>query len=249
MIRALIVEDEPHARSLLERLARELRWLELLGSAADGRDAIEQIDRLRPDLLFLDVQLPECSGLEVLERARHDPAVIFTTAFDRHAVTAFELGALDYLLKPFGGDRFRLAAERARLALGHGEGALERARHALSEAPLTRLWTHVGNKLVVIDVDDVISIEGADDYAALTTTSGSFLVAVRLADLERRLGDPFLRVHRSHIVNLARSAALRARPDGRLEVELEDGRSVVASRAGSSRLRRCLRRDAPRVER
>jgi two-component system LytT family response regulator len=113
-LRTLIVEDEPEARRTLREYLDEAPWIEIVGECADGRDAAASIDRLTPDLVILDVHLPELSGLEVLERIRHQPEVVFATAYDQYAVAAFELGALDYLVKPFGRIRFRRMLERAR---------------------------------------------------------------------------------------------------------------------------------------
>ena len=113
-IRTLIVEDEPLARQTLRDFIADFKWLELVGEASDGLQAIEQIEKLKPNLIFLDVQIPEVSGLEVLHRIDHKPAVVFTTAFEHYAVTAFELEALDYLQKPFGRERFRQTVERIR---------------------------------------------------------------------------------------------------------------------------------------
>jgi two-component system LytT family response regulator len=111
-IRALIAEDEPLARRHLKELLADVTWLECVGEAADGRAAVELIDSAEPDLVFLDIEMPELSGLQVLERITHRPAVIFTTAYDRYAVSAFELEALDYILKPFGRERLHTALER-----------------------------------------------------------------------------------------------------------------------------------------
>ena len=114
--RAVIVEDEPIARRRLQDLVAEIDWIECVGEAADGLTAVSVIDQLRPDLVFLDIEMPELSGLEVLGRIHHDPAIVFTTAYDRFAVAAFELEAVDYLLKPFGRDRLLAALERVRRA-------------------------------------------------------------------------------------------------------------------------------------
>lgn len=116
-LRALIVEDEPLARQQLGELIGEVSWMQCVGEAASGVEAVRMIDQLEPDLVFLDIQMPELSGLKVLQRISHAPEIIFTTAFDQYAVSAFELGALDYLLKPFGRERFNAALERARRAL------------------------------------------------------------------------------------------------------------------------------------
>src|SRR5687768_962399 len=149
-IRALIVEDEPLARRTLREILADVPWLECVGEADNGARAVEMIDALTPDLVLLDIEMPELDGLQVLDRVAHEPAVIFTTAYDRYAVSAFELEALDYLLKPFGRERCLAALERARRALpANGGGAssttasslVERARSVMSETgPLTRLF-------------------------------------------------------------------------------------------------------------
>src|SRR5262249_27011113 len=146
-IRALIVEDEPLARRTLREILADVPWLELVGEAENGARAVEMIDSLTPDLVLLDIEMPELSGIQVLDRTSTEPAVISTTAFDRYAVSAFELEALDYLLKPFGRERCLAALEKARRALP-SQGAsdstpslVERARHVMNESgPLTRLF-------------------------------------------------------------------------------------------------------------
>src|SRR5262245_1940530 len=116
-VRAEVVEDEPEARRMLRDFLAEAPWVDLVGEAADGRAAVEVIDRLEPGLIFLDVRLPEMSGLEVLRSLRHQPEVVFATAYDRYAVAAFELGALDYLVKPFGRERFSAMLQRVQSRL------------------------------------------------------------------------------------------------------------------------------------
>lgn len=239
-VRALVVEDEPLARRTLVELLREVSWLECVGTAADGAEAIERIDALRPDLVFLDVRLPEATGLEVLERARHRPMVIFTTAYDRYAVAAFELEAVDYLLKPFGRKRLLASLDRVRrrFEAAAGAAAAPPAREGLFERPLRRLFARKGSRLLPVDLARVAHVRASGDYAELLAGGETFLVHVSLSDLEARL-DParFRRVHRCHIVNLDRVVALEPYDDRRLVVVLEGGRRVVASRAGSRALR------------
>lgn len=240
-IRALIVEDEPLARQALRSFVRGVAWLETVGEAADGLEAARRIDELAPDLVFLDVRLPELSGLEVLERIRHRPAVVFTTAYDRFAVAAFELEAIDYLVKPFGEERFRETLERVRrrlAAAGGADGDGERARRALGGDPLTRLFARRPDGIVPIPLETVTRIEAAGDYVSVHSGGGTHLLLVTMGELAARL-DPrrFLRVHRSHIVNLDQVASLRAHDERRLAVRLKDGTEIVASRAGSRELR------------
>ena len=246
---ALVVDDEPLARRALLGLVAEVPWLNAVGEAADGQEAVRLLDALTPDLVFLDIQMPELSGLDVLERTTHEPAVVFTTAFDTYAVAAFELGALDYLLKPFGRERFHAALDRAERTLRQPAGApalLDRARWALGAgapdaAPLTRLFVHHRDRIVPVRVDDVSRFEAQDDYVAVYAGRAPMLLHLPLSELERRL-DParFFRIHRSHLVNLDHVRGLLPYDATRLLVELDDGARVVASRSGSRALRRLV---------
>jgi two-component system LytT family response regulator len=243
-VRAVIVEDEPHARRTLREMAAEVDWLEVVGEAADGVTARELIDAVAPDLVFLDVQLPELTGLEVLEQVRHRPAVVFTTAFDRHAVAAFEMEAIDYLVKPFGRDRFRAMLERVRLRLqqrAEVETDLDRARAALQPGPVRRLFACQGQRIVPLPVEQITRIAACDDYSEVHCRGEAYLLSLGLNDLESRL-DPerFVRVHRSHIVNLDHVERMQPGDDRRLELHLRDGSRVVASRTGSQRLREMM---------
>ncbi|MGZ6058100.1 MAG: LytR/AlgR family response regulator transcription factor [Myxococcaceae bacterium] len=239
-IRALVVDDEPLARARLKELIAELAWLEQVGEAASGAEAIAALDRLRPDLVFLDIQLPGISGLEVLRTTRHTPAIVFTTAHDRFAVTAFELGALDYILKPFGRERFGQAMQRAKPVLEArlGGGAAERARDVLAEGPLLRLFVRDGGRIVPLPLTAVERIQACDDVVLVHAGERVYRLNVPLADLERRL-DPrvFVRIHRSHLVNLEHVASLEPLDDSRLEVQLRSGLRLMASRQRSRALR------------
>jgi two-component system LytT family response regulator len=240
-MRVLIVEDEPLARKTLRDFVRGVDWLETVGEAGDGLEAVRLIDELEPDLVFLDVSMPELSGLEVLQRIQHDPAVVFTTAYDRFAVAAFELEAIDYLIKPFGEERFRATLERVRRRLvedARSGAARERASAALGAGPLRRLFARNADGIVPISLDAVSHIEAADDYVTVHSRGSTHLLHVTLAELEARL-DPerFLRIHRSHIVNVDEIASIRDHGDRRFVVTLRDGQRIVASRSASRVLR------------
>jgi two-component system LytT family response regulator len=246
--RALIVEDEPIARQRLGELLDEVDWLECVGQAADGRTAVSLIDELRPDLVFLDIEMPELNGLGVLEQIRHDPAIVFTTAYDKFAVAAFELEAIDYLLKPFGAERFHAALERVKRSMRDESGlpdvasvsrrAHEAIDHLAGASPLTRIFVRDRGRIIPIAVDDIERLEADDDYVAVNSRGRRFLVYLGMNEFEERL-DPrrFLRIHRSHIVNVDHVAAIVPFDATRVRVEMKDGTGLTASRARSRELR------------
>lgn len=240
---ALIAEDEPIARRTLRELIATVPWLACVGEAENGLRAVELIDSLQPDLVFLDVEMPGVTGLEVLERVRYVPAVIFTTAYDRYAVGAFELGAVDYLVKPFGRQRFLAAAERARRTLkspGERISTVERVRVALDSAaePLSRIFVRDRGAITPVPVGAIERLEAEDDYVAVHADGQRYLVFLPLADFERRLDTgQFLRVHRCHIVNVEHVRRFVPFDGSRLQVEMRDGTRIIASRARSKELR------------
>jgi len=234
----LIAEDEPLARRRLETLVREVPWLRCVGVVEDGPRARQAMDAQLPDLLFLDVEMPGLSGLAVLEAARHRPVVVFTTAYDRYAVRAFDLAATDYLLKPFGRARFRAAVERAREALARREtGERGVGRGDGRPEPLTRLLVRDRRRLLALPTEAIDRLEAEDDYVRVHCGERRFLVRMPLGELERRL-DPrrFVRVHRRRIVNLERVTT--ALPGGSgLVLELRDGTRLAVSRRRRALLR------------
>lgn len=240
---ACIVEDEPLARKTLRELLAGEDWLEVVGEAADGLAAVELINASKPDLVFLDIHLPELSGLEVLKRLTHEPRVIFTTAHDRHAIAAFELAALDYLLKPFGRARFKQALARARETFEREESpaGIARARAALgspADAPLERMLIRHGGRIVPVRVQEIDRIDADGDYAAVHVAGKTLLVNLPLGELEQKLNAArFVRVHRSHLVNLDFVEALEPYDNAQLVVRMKDGTRIVASRPASRRLR------------
>jgi len=239
MLRAVIVDDEPLARKRLRELLAERADIELVGEAVDGTSAIQAIDDLRPDLVFLDVEMPEATGLEVLERISHDPFVIFTTAYDRYAVAAFELQAIDYLLKPFGEERLARALDRVSTS-GDARSSARRARAALSlnGGPVDHLLVRDRGRLVPVAVRDIVRLEAGDDYTSVHTRGRNYLVYLTLQDFERML-DParYVRVHRSHIVNLSHVAQFTPAEGGRFVLEMTDGTKLPVSRAHAKALR------------
>ncbi len=239
-VSALVVDDESIARAGLKGMLAAFDWIEIIGEAADGKSAVQMIETQKPELVFLDVQMPGLLGTDVLRYITHRPFVIFTTAYSQHAVTAFELGAVDYLTKPFGPARLGAALERVRSAIGEPASvdAIERLSGTLGSGPITRLFARVGNALVPIPVDRVSWLEADGDYVIAHVGNSRHLLHVSLSSLALRL-DPkkFTQVHRAHVVNLDHVRAFKRDVRGNLEAELTDGTRVPVSRARAQELR------------
>ncbi len=223
-IRALIVDDEPLARSNLLVLLRADPEIGIVGECGSGAEALGEIRVANPDLLFLDVQMPECDGFDVLELLGSDlpPAIVFVTAYDQYALRAFEAGALDYLLKPFDNARFELALSRAKQRIRLGRDRMQKVeRVAIKNA----------GQVCFVKISEIDWIEAADYYACLHVGAKSHLLRRSLSELEADL-DPntFCRVHRSSIVNLERVRGLKLRQDGEYEVLLDKGATIRLSR-------------------
>src|SRR5215831_4404128 len=226
-IRTLIVDDEPLARSNIAVLLREEPQVEIIGECGSGAEAIAEMRGSKPDLLFLDVQMPECDGFDVLEILGNDlpPAVIFVTAYDQYALRAFDSGALDYLLKPFDNGRFALALTRAK------QRVQQTKRGETVRRSPERIVIKSAGEVSFIRTRDIDWIEAADYYACLHVGPRNHLLRRSLSELEEELdSNQFCRVHRSSIVNLDRVSSLRLHEDGEYEVLLQTGARVRMSR-------------------
>ena len=239
-VTTLIVDDEPLARAGLRDMLDAVEWVTCVGEAANGPAAVQALDTLRPELVFLDIQMPGLLGTDVLRRVTHRPFVVFTTAYAQHAVTAFELGALDYLLKPFGPDRLAATLERVKAAIGEPtpHPALDRLSEALRQGPMSRLFVRTGGAIVPVPVTEVGWFEARGDYVAAHAGPSRHLVHLSLNRLETRL-DPkrFVRVHRTHIVNLDHVKTFQRLGKDRLVAELKDGTQLPVSRQRARELR------------
>jgi two-component system LytT family response regulator len=240
VIRVLVADDEPLVRRGLKTFIAADPRLTLVGEARNGPEAVDLIRAERPELAFLDVQMPELDGFGVLDALEGEPlpAVVFVTAYDEYAIRAFEVHAVDYLLKPFDEERFRIALGRARSRLG------ERRQQALDErleAVLTelrareqyadRLLVKSEGRVTVVQVDDVDWIEAADNYVRVHTSRGRYLVREPIKALERKLNPRhFARVHRSAIVNLTRVRELQPMFGGEYVIMLSTGTKLTLSR-------------------
>ncbi len=238
-VSALIVDDEPVARAGLRHMLAEVEWIACIGEAGNGLAAVEMINRLRPELVFLDIQMPGLLGTELLAHLQHRPLVVFTTAYAEHAVSAFEIGALDYLLKPFGPERLAATLDRVRAVIGEPLApALERFGEAMGPGPISRLFVRNGRAIVPVPVGGIAWIEAVGDYVALHVGAATHLLSLSLNRLEARL-DPqrFVRIHRTHIVNLDHVTAFRRQDGSGLVAEMRDGRLLAVSRSKAQDLR------------
>jgi two-component system LytT family response regulator len=247
-MRVVIVDDEPPARALVaEYLAEDFPEVEVVAACGTGREAVAALNDEAPDLVFLDVQMPGLSGLDVLDRLDALPDVIFVTAYDEHAVRAFDAGAVDYLLKPFTRARFRKAVERAQARQRRAEAPAQHLAPLLhdrdrpgraDDAPLRRLYVRTGSRIVPVDADDVLYVEAAGDYAKLHTAETTHLCNLGIGALDERL-DPerFLRVHRSYLVALPAVEHLVSDGSGGYVATLTGGARVRVSRTYADRIR------------
>ncbi|HEX7048784.1 MAG TPA: LytTR family DNA-binding domain-containing protein [Longimicrobiales bacterium] len=254
-IRALIVDDEPLAREMVRARLESEPDVEIVGEAEDGPAAVAAITALRPDIVFLDIQMPEMDGFEVLERtaAHHLPIIVFVTAYDEYALRAFDVHALDYLLKPFTAERFARAMRRARHEAMRSDAAVRRALARLLDSrdagsadaadcgrtaganaasgPARRFVVKRRDSYLLVKADDLVWIEAAGDYVRLHCDGESHLLRATMADMEARLDAArFRRIHRSAIVNLDRVAEIRPADGGAYTVVLEGGTTLRMSR-------------------
>jgi two-component system LytT family response regulator len=249
-IKVLIVDDEPLARKGVALRLREEADMEIVGMCSNGKQAVQRIGELAPDLVFLDIQMPLMSGIEVLRAlpAETLPTIIFLTAFDEHALAAFEVQALDYLLKPIDETRFFVALERARRLIGMKQqnAFYQEAGASLDAAgvagPAKRFAVRNGRDLAFVESANIDWIEAAGDYAQLHVGARTYLIRESLSALETVLDrKDFLRIHRSAIVQLDRIARITALPNRDGVLTLHSGISLRFSRSYSRRLRDSLR--------
>jgi two-component system LytT family response regulator len=253
-MRVVVVEDEPLARRAVMQALSAIDWIDVIGEAGDGPAAAAMLEALRPDLALMDINLPGYGAFDVLDRLSEPPAVIFITAHGHHAAAAFDLAAIDYVLKPYEPERLFVALERARDAMRRPEGgsigvgagaraSIERARRAMTnESAIETLFLRDRGAIIAVPVTDVMRFEADDAYVALLTSTRRHLVQTTLADVERRLpAGKFLRIHRCHIVNLAYVAAFAPHDGGRFVAELRDGSRVPVSRRHARAVRELVR--------
>lgn len=249
----LLIDDEAPARTIVRQYLADFPQISIVGECADGLSATEAICQHQPDLLFLDIQMPGRTGFEVLAQLDRIPRVIFSTAYDQYALSAFEAGAVDYLLKPYDRARFRQAVERVLAHAAAPDAALQRLLQRLEETKMppsaspaptypARLFVPQGTRLVAVPVQDIRWVEAAGDYATLHTRAGQqHLSNLGISQLAQRL-DPekFVRIHRSVLVALDAVRELERDGSGGFYATLEGGRTVRVSRGHADALRPLL---------
>jgi two-component system LytT family response regulator len=249
--RAVLVDDEDLAIKRLQRLLSDEPTVEIVGTAVNGRKAVELVEELKPDLLFLDIQMPGMTGFDVIRKLRHLPVVIFTTAYDEYALQAFETSAVDYLLKPIEKARLRKALEKLRL-LRSGEGArnfeqrldllLRSIERKEGETFLTHIPAKIGERILIFGVADAAYFYASDKYTFLVTGEKEYIIDRTLAELQAKL-DParFVRIHRSAIVNVDRLKEVVSLVGGRYLCRLKNpSKDLPVSRSMVRNLRQVL---------
>lgn len=243
-LKVIVVDDEPLARAVVREYLAAHPGIEVVAECANGFEAVKAVAELAPDLMFLDVQMPKLSGFEVLELIGRDLPVIFTTAYDQHALRAFEVHAVDYLLKPFSEERFAEALARARARLQAPspdtvEALVSDARPRTG--PLERVLIRDGSQVHVLPVGKIDYVEAQDDYVSFHAEGRQYLKDQTMAAVEAAL-DParFVRIHRSYLLNIERIGRVELyAKDSRVAI-LRDGKRLPVSRAGYARLAKLL---------
>ncbi|MCF8242416.1 MAG: LytTR family transcriptional regulator DNA-binding domain-containing protein [Melioribacteraceae bacterium] len=246
-VKVVIVDDERLARDILKNYIREHDNVELIAECTNGFEGVKSINDLKPDLVFLDIQMPKITGFEMLELLETTPQIIFTTAYDQYALKAFEVNATDYLLKPFAYDRFDEALAKAidKMAdRGKSKEAIEKlVNHKdQSDEKLDRVVVKSGQKITVIPVEDLQYLEAQDDYVMLHTKQGNHLKQKTMKYFEEHLqANKFIRVHRSYIVNLNEIEELYLHEKETYRALLKCGDKIPVSKSGYSNLKEFLK--------
>jgi len=246
-VRTLVVDDERLAREGLEKLLTGDSEIEFVGSASDGQAAVQMIDSLKPDLVFLDIQIPEIDGFGVVSAIgiENMPVLVFVTAYDQYTLRAFEVHALDYLLKPFDEQRFVQALKWAKQQVGiaHSQKNALRGliKDAASQRPLKRLPIKAGGKFIFLDLEEIDYIEGAGNYLCVHAGQKEYLTRETMASCEQKLqSSDFVRIHRSVIINRRRVKELKPWFTGEYVVVLSTGKELTLSRGYRHRLQLLL---------
>jgi len=242
MIRTILIDDEALARDIVKHYLKGFPNIEVVAECSDGFEGLKAIAQHQPDLIFLDIQMPKISGFEMLELVEKRPAVIFTTAFDEYAIKAFEVNAVDYLLKPIEQSRFEQAMQKLPSKLAKGDDSQELLETAsLSPAQNNRVVVKNAGVIKIIPVEAIQYLEADDDYVKLSTTEGNFQKNKTMSFFEQTL-DPtqFIRIHRSYIINLAEVTKIELKEKDNYVVLLKSGIWLPVSKTGYVKLKAAL---------
>jgi len=246
-IRTIIIDDETPAREIIRHYLKELDDIEIIAECADGFNGLKTITTMKPDLVFLDIQMPRLTGIEMLEVMTEKPEVIFSTAYDQYAIRAFELNAVDYLLKPFAKRRFLDAVKKATDRIRAGSGNTEPASQILAKlpepvSPVSRVVVRKGNAINLIPVDQIRFVEAQDDYVMIHHTGGKALKQQTMKYYEDNLpGTDFVRIHRSYIVRVQEINRIEPYGKDSHVAMLKSGDKLPVSRSGYQLLREELK--------
>jgi two-component system LytT family response regulator len=241
--KAIIVEDEKLARDLVKNYLAPHSNIELIGEFKDGFSGLKAINELVPDIVFLDVQMPKLTGLELLELVDKLPHVVFTTAYDEYAINAFDLNAVDYLLKPFSKDRFDKALEKIFQKINNGEstnGVNQLKKQVAERTLLDKIVVKSNNNIHVIPINEVNYIESEDDYVMIHTDNGKYLKHQTMKFYEENLNDMFIRIHRSYIVSVSQINKIEKFGKDTYQVILNCGVGLKVSRSRFQELKKLL---------
>lgn len=244
MIKVIVIDDEPLARSIVLEYLSKHSDIEVVAECPNGFEGVKAIQQHQPDLIFLDIQMPKITGFEMLELLDHAPSVIFTTAFDEYAIKAFEANAVDYLLKPFSGDRFEKALNKWRNERPNAAEQLEKINDIphKQEEEAQRIVVKNGSNIHIIPIHEIQTIEAFDDYVKIFTANDYFLKKKPLSYFENIFpSDEFLRVHRSHLIQLKSIVKIEPYEKTNHIAILQNDRRVPLSRSGYQRLREVLK--------
>ncbi|MDR3296621.1 MAG: LytTR family DNA-binding domain-containing protein [Prevotellaceae bacterium] len=243
-MKAVIIDDESPAREVIKQYLQSYADIDLAGEADNGFDALKLIREAAPQLVFLDVQMPKLTGLEVLELLDNPPVVVFSTAYDQFAIRAFEQNAVDYLLKPYSRQRFDAAMRKALAKISAGDVPTEQIKNLVSAAPesLTRIAVKDRQHIHVVPLHELYYIEADGDYVKLHTSKGAFLKEKTMKYFEQNLPQQqFVRVHRSYIVNVDEVAKIELYEKDSYRVHLKNGEALRASSSGYRTLKAAVK--------
>ena len=245
-IKAIIIEDEKLAADLVRNYLQIHKEIELVGEFSDGFQGLKAINEIKPDLIFLDIQMPKITGFEMIELLDNKPEIIFTTAYDEFALKAFEINAVDYLLKPFTQERFSAAVRRAVEKLSKGDTSSGEIRNLMDHIDsekhiIDRVVVKKNGKIIIVPVDSIIYVEAQDDYVMLYTEKERYLKQQTMKYFELHLEDEkFIRIHRSYIVRLDQIAEFEPYEKETYVVVLKNGIKLRSSKSGYKKIRELL---------